>query len=74
MAEHLPAKIFAGVDVTKEPARVLPTVHYNVSGIAKELSVINVRTGEQTLGRDTRPLTTSRLPTGTRATLRTTRS
>ncbi|CAD8141847.1 unnamed protein product [Paramecium octaurelia] len=27
------AKIFAGVDVTKEPAPVLPTVHYNMGGI-----------------------------------------
>merc|ERR1712127_737954 len=35
LAERLPgisetAKIFAGVDVTKEPAPVLPTVHYNM--------------------------------------------
>jgi succinate dehydrogenase / fumarate reductase flavoprotein subunit len=28
------AKIFAGVDVTKEPIPVLPTVHYNMGGIA----------------------------------------
>lgn len=27
------AKIFAGVDVTKEPAPVIPTVHYNMGGI-----------------------------------------
>jgi succinate dehydrogenase (ubiquinone) flavoprotein subunit len=27
------AKIFAGVDVEKEPAPVLPTVHYNMGGI-----------------------------------------
>ena len=27
------AKIFAGVDATKEPAPVLPTVHYNMGGI-----------------------------------------
>jgi succinate dehydrogenase / fumarate reductase flavoprotein subunit len=38
LAERLPgisesAKIFAGVDVTKEPIPVLPTVHYNVGGI-----------------------------------------
>merc|ERR1712054_394921 len=26
-------KIFAGVDVTKEPAPVLPTVHYNMGGM-----------------------------------------
>ena len=36
--EHLPgiadlARIFAGVDVTKEPIPVLPTVHYNMGGI-----------------------------------------
>jgi succinate dehydrogenase / fumarate reductase, flavoprotein subunit len=39
LAERLPgisesAKIFAGVDVTKEPIPVLPTVHYNMGGIA----------------------------------------
>jgi succinate dehydrogenase (ubiquinone) flavoprotein subunit len=38
LAERLPgisetAQIFAGVDVTKEPAPVLPTVHYNMGGI-----------------------------------------
>jgi succinate dehydrogenase/fumarate reductase flavoprotein subunit len=27
------AKIFAGVDVTKDPIPVLPTVHYNMGGI-----------------------------------------
>jgi succinate dehydrogenase (ubiquinone) flavoprotein subunit len=27
------AKIFAGVDVTKEPVPVIPTVHYNMGGI-----------------------------------------
>eukprot|EP01036_Dinobryon_divergens_P032538 gene32538-42150_t len=27
------AAIFAGVDVTKEPIPVLPTVHYNMGGI-----------------------------------------
>jgi len=27
------AKVFAGVDVTKEPIPVLPTVHYNMGGI-----------------------------------------
>merc|ERR1719387_2819610 len=37
LAERLPgisetAKIFAGVDVTVEPAPVLPTVHYNMGG------------------------------------------
>ena len=27
------AKVFAGVEVTKEPIPVLPTVHYNMGGI-----------------------------------------
>ncbi|KAH7472322.1 Succinate dehydrogenase [ubiquinone] flavoprotein subunit 1, mitochondrial [Phytophthora ramorum] len=39
LQERLPgisetAAIFAGVDVTKEPIPVLPTVHYNMGGIA----------------------------------------
>lgn len=38
LAKRLPgisesAKIFAGVDVTKQPIPVLPTVHYNMGGI-----------------------------------------
>nr|WP_321442908.1 succinate dehydrogenase flavoprotein subunit [uncultured Cohaesibacter sp.] len=38
LAERLPgisesAEIFAGVDLTKEPIPVLPTVHYNMGGI-----------------------------------------
>ncbi|MEM6622048.1 MAG: succinate dehydrogenase flavoprotein subunit [Pseudomonadota bacterium] len=39
LAKRLPgisesARIFAGVDVTREPIPVLPTVHYNMGGIA----------------------------------------
>ncbi|CAL5228603.1 g11764 [Coccomyxa viridis] len=42
LAERLPgisetAAIFAGVDVTKEPIPVLPTVHYNMGGIPTTL-------------------------------------
>ncbi len=38
LAERLPgisesARVFAGVDVTKEPIPVIPTVHYNMGGI-----------------------------------------
>ncbi len=38
LAERLPgisesAKVFAGVDVTREPIPVIPTVHYNMGGI-----------------------------------------
>src|ERR1700684_2559728 len=38
LAERLPgitesARIFAGVDVTREPIPILPTVHYNMGGI-----------------------------------------
>lgn len=38
LAERLPgisetARVFAGVDVTKEPVPVCPTVHYNMGGV-----------------------------------------
>src|SRR5262249_49128044 len=40
------ARIFAGVDVTREPIPILPTVHYNMGGIptnyhAEALTLIN---------------------------------
>jgi succinate dehydrogenase / fumarate reductase flavoprotein subunit len=41
------AKIFAGVDVTRQPIPVLPTVHYNMGGVPTNLhgEVITVRDG-----------------------------
>lgn len=41
------AKIFAGVDVTKEPIPILPTVHYNMGGIPTNIygEVIQVKDG-----------------------------
>jgi len=43
------ARIFAGVDVTKEPIPVLPTVHYNMGGIP------TLYTGEAVTKRDGDP-------------------
>jgi len=42
------ARIFAGVDVTKEPIPVLPTVHYNMGGIPTNLhgEVVILRDGD----------------------------
>jgi len=42
------AKIFAGVDVTKEPIPVIPTVHYNMGGIPTNVraEVLTVKNGK----------------------------
>ncbi|MDR3375461.1 MAG: succinate dehydrogenase flavoprotein subunit [Ancalomicrobiaceae bacterium] len=52
LAERLPgitesAKIFAGVDLTKEPIPILPTVHYNMGGIPTNYhgEVVTLRDG-----------------------------
>ncbi|MDP4725514.1 MAG: succinate dehydrogenase flavoprotein subunit [Pseudomonadota bacterium] len=43
------AKIFAGVDVTKEPIPVLPTVHYNMGGIPTNVHGEVVRGASETI-------------------------
>ncbi len=42
------AKVFAGVDVTKQPIPVLPTVHYNMGGIPTNVKaeVLTVKNGK----------------------------
>ncbi len=42
------AKVFAGVDVTKQPIPVLPTVHYNMGGIPTnyKAEVLNIKNGK----------------------------
>ena len=42
------AKIFSGVDVTKEPIPVLPTVHYNMGGIPANFTgeVVTLKDGD----------------------------
>lgn len=46
------AMIFAGVDVTKEPAPVLPTVHYNMGGIPTDYKANVLKPGKD--GKDER--------------------
>lgn len=53
LLERLPgisetAKIFAGVDVTKQPIPVLPTVHYNMGGIPTNFKteVLDIKNGK----------------------------
>ena len=52
LSESLPgiietAKIFAGVDITKEPVPVLPTVHYNMGGIPTNYKGEVIMNGER---------------------------
>ena len=45
------AKIFAGVDVTKQPIPILPTVHYNMGGIPTNyhMEVLTLKDCKQTI-------------------------
>jgi succinate dehydrogenase / fumarate reductase, flavoprotein subunit len=54
LKERLPgisetARIFAGVDVTKQPIPVIPTVHYNMGGIPTNVhtEVLNFKSGKE---------------------------
>ena len=56
LKERLPgisesAKVFAGVDVTKEPIPIIPTVHYNMGGIPTNFhgEVMNLEKGNETV-------------------------
>ena len=56
LEERLPgisesAKVFAGVDVTKEPIPIIPTVHYNMGGIPTNFhgEVMNLEKGNETV-------------------------
>ena len=56
LEERLPgisesAKVFAGVDVTKDPIPIIPTVHYNMGGIPTNFhgEVMNLVKGDETV-------------------------
>ncbi len=43
------AKVFAGVDVTKDPIPVIPTVHYNMGGVPTNLNCEVLSDGKETV-------------------------